>query len=45
MKNEAAVHQKKIEELCKEFPNHRQLNQNSTRQHIEEASQKASQLC
>ncbi len=44
MKNEAANHQKKIEKLMQGISKSEGLNQDSIRQHAEEASQKASQM-
>jgi rubrerythrin len=44
MKNEAAGHQKKIEKLMQRVSESDGLNQDSIRQHGEEASQKASQM-
>src|SRR5919112_5813747 len=44
MKSEAADHQKKIEKLMQRISKSEGLNQDSIRQHAEEASQKASQM-
>jgi ferritin-like metal-binding protein YciE len=44
MKSEAAGHQKKIEKLMQTILESEGLNQDSIRQHAEEASQKASQM-
>src|SRR5215217_4459883 len=44
MKSEAAGHQKKIEKLIQTILESEGLNQDSIRQHAEEASQKASQM-
>jgi hypothetical protein len=44
MKSEAAGHQKKIEKLMHTLSKSEGLNQDSIRQHAEEASQKASQI-
>src|ERR687890_2390538 len=44
MKSEAAGHQKKIEKLMQSISESEGLNQNSIRQHAQEASQKASQM-
>jgi ferritin-like metal-binding protein YciE len=44
MKSEAAGHQKKIEKLMQRVSESEGLNQDSIRQHAEEASEKASQM-
>ena len=44
MKSEAAGHQKKIEKLMERISESEGLNQDSIRQHAEEASNKASQM-
>src|ERR671920_1017527 len=44
MKSEAAGHQKKIEKLMQTISESEGLNQDSIRQHAQEASQKASQI-
>src|SRR5919199_1213469 len=44
MKSEAAAHQKKIEKLMQRISESEGLNQDRTRQHAEEASQKATQI-
>lgn len=44
MKSEAAGHQKKIEKLMQRISESEGLNQDSIRQHAEEASQKATQM-
>ena len=44
MKSEAADHQKKIEKLMHRVSESEGLNQDSIRQHAEEASEKASQM-
>lgn len=44
MKSEAASHQKKIEKSMQRISKSEGLNQDSIRQHAEEASQKASQM-
>jgi hypothetical protein len=44
MKSEAASHQKKIEKLMQTISESEGLNQDSIKQHAEEASQKASQM-
>src|SRR5687768_18042184 len=44
MRNEAAGHQKKIEKLMQRVSESEGLNEDSIRQHAEEASQKASQM-
>jgi hypothetical protein len=41
MKSEAVRHQKKIEKLMQRVSESERLNQNNTRQHAEEASEKA----
>ena len=44
MKSEAAAHQKKIEKLLQRVSESEGLNEDSIREHAEEASQKASQM-
>jgi ferritin-like metal-binding protein YciE len=44
MKSEAAGHQKKIEKVMQRISKSEGLSQDSTRQHAEETSQKASQM-
>jgi hypothetical protein len=44
MKSEAASHQKKIEKLMQTISESEGLNQDSIRQHAQEASQKVSQI-